>query len=319
MTLTIKINEKLNPSVEWLLQGDVSIRFQTKRDLLKHSKKDLLVKQRKTNSKGWCANLLSLQDEHGPWNQGFYTPKWTSTTYTLALLRRLNLDPENEQARKACALLAENGINEGGGIGYGWKNYPRGEICITGITLAFFSYFGIPDKNALAKLIDYLIVEQMPDGGWNCKNFRGATHSSFHTTMSVLEGLWEFEKRHKKDSRITEARLKAHEFLFRHQLYKSHRTGKVVDEKYTRFSFPPRWRYDIFKALDYFQDCNSPYDERMNDALHILIKKEKDGKWNLQQKHAGIVFFDLEPIGKPSRINTLRAFRILNKYGKYIE
>ena len=305
-------------SFDWLLQGDVSVRYQTMRDLMNKSKKVLSEEQRKTNSEGWCARLLSYQDDAGTWSKGFYTPKWTSTTYTLALLRRLNLDPKNAQAIKACTLLAENGIIDCGGISYGWKNLPKGELCVTGITLAFFSYFRNPGKDVTKKLVECLLSQQMSDGGWNCQYYRGATHSSFHTTLSVLEGLWEFEKKFGRDNSITEARSKAHEFLFQHELYKSHRKKIIVDEKMTRLSFPPRWRYDIFKVLDYFQDCSTSYDERMKDALSILIKKEKDGKWPLQQKHGGKVYFELETQGEPSRMNTLRALRILKTYGKYL-
>ena len=38
-------------------------------------------------------------------------------------------------------------------------------------------------------LPSWLLTRQMPDGGWNCEDWRGATHGSFHTTISVLEGL----------------------------------------------------------------------------------------------------------------------------------
>jgi hypothetical protein len=66
------------------------------------------------------------------------------------------------------------------------------------------------------------------------------------------------------------------------------------------------------KALDHLQDRKSSYDPRMQDAIDLLLKKEgKDGRWKLQNKHAGRVYFDMEPTGKPSRWNTLRALRIL--------
>jgi hypothetical protein len=66
------------------------------------------------------------------------------------------------------------------------------------------------------------------------------------------------------------------------------------------------------RSLDYFQEINAPHDPRFCDAITLLRKKEKDGKWPLQQKHTGKVFFDMEKAGKPSRINTVRALRILN-------
>jgi hypothetical protein len=83
----------------------------------------------------------------------------------------------------------------------------------------------------------------------------------------------------------------------------------------TRFSFPPRWRYDLMRVLDYFQERNIPPDPRMADAIDLLKKKQRpDGTWVLQNKHPGRVFFELEKVGQPSRWNTLRALRILQWY-----
>jgi hypothetical protein len=108
------------------------------------------------------------------------------------------------------------------------------------------------------------------------------------------------------------ARLKAHEFLLIHRLYKSDKTGRTIDPKWTRLSFPPRWRYDVLRVLDYFRDCDAEKDERMLDAVEILLSKEKNGRWPLQSKHPGRVFFDMEKPGETSRWNTLRSMRVLN-------
>ena len=53
----------------------------------------------------------------------------------------------------------------------------------------------------------------------------------------------------------------------------------------------------------------------VDDALEILAKKEKKGRWPLQQKYPGRVYFDLETVGQPCRMNTLRALRVLKMYG----
>ena len=46
---------------------------------------------------------------------------------------------------------------------------------------------------------------------------------------------------------------KANEFILVHKLFKSDKTGKIIDKKMTMLSFSPRWHYDILRALDYFQ------------------------------------------------------------------
>jgi hypothetical protein len=66
------------------------------------------------------------------------------------------------------------------------------------------------------------------------------------------------------------------------------------------------------RALDYFQKCQIPHDDRMGDAIAILKKKQrKDGRWPLQNRHTGRTYFEMEKPGRPSRWNTLRALRIL--------
>ena len=80
-------------------------------------------------------------------------------------------------------------------------------------------------------------------------------------------------------------------------------------------SYPSRWRYDILRALDYFQCAGVAYEPRMEDAVEVLLKKRrKDGKWPLQAKHPGQTHFDMEKIGAPSRWNTLRALRVFKHF-----
>ena len=59
-------------------------------------------------------------------------------------------------------------------------------------------------------------------------------------------------------------------------------------------------------------------DERMNEALQVLIDKSEGpmvaGIFNPNMQ--GQVHFDMEKGGQPSRWNTLRALRVLERYSK---
>ena len=90
--------------VGWLLDGDPSIRFQTKRDLLGLPEKDWIYDQENITEIGWGKALLDLQDPDGKWGGGLYGPKFISTHYTLLLLRRLEMLP-NAHTSKACVLI----------------------------------------------------------------------------------------------------------------------------------------------------------------------------------------------------------------------
>ncbi len=299
--------------ISWLLEGDPSIRWQVQHDLLNYSPAKYEFERKKIANEGWGTQLLALQDSNGRWGGGMYGPKWTSTTYTMLTLRLLGLPPNNLQAKRACKLFLNEGFYTDGGINffsYAWK---YSEACVTSMILALLSYFRYPDER-IHSVASYLVGQQMSDGGWNCESYKGATHSSFHTTIMALEGLYEYQCAYpEKKKQITQVRGRGHEFLLAHHLYKSHRTGKIFDAKMTSMPFPPRWRYDFTRALDYFRACDAARDERMNDAIELLkIKQKKDGIWPMNSGMSGRKFFDLEKAGQPSRWNTLRALRILN-------
>ena len=138
-------------------------------------------------------------------------------------------------------------------------------------------------------------------------------HSSFHTTINVLEGLREYvDLNGSQAATVVKAEARAREFLLAHRLYRSHRTNDVVKPAFARFSFPPRWHHDVLRALDYFRASNAPYDARLEDPVGVVLRKRRaDGRWVLQNRHPGKTFFELEQVGKPSRWNTLRALRVL--------
>jgi hypothetical protein len=152
----------------------------------------------------------------------------------------------------------------------------------------------------------------MEDGGWYCQDLRGATHSSFHTTILVLEGLRDYEKLDGPQvARVRQAEQQGREFFLRHRLFRSHRTGEVVHPAMTRFAFPPRWHYDALRGLDYFRNCDTR-DERLEDAIDLLRRRRQpDGCWLLRNRYPGRTHFEMEEPGRPSRWNTLRALRVL--------
>jgi hypothetical protein len=46
---------------------------------------------------------------------------------------------------------------------------------------------------AVGRIVERLLQDQLEDGGCNCSTETGATVSSFHSTICVLEGLLELE------------------------------------------------------------------------------------------------------------------------------
>jgi hypothetical protein len=185
------------------------------------------------------------------------------------------------------------------------------------MVLNYATYFGVKEHN-LHSIVDFILLQHMNDGGFNCRlNRKGAVHSSLHSTISVIEGIFEYSKNGYKYrlSELQEVEMKSREFILQHRLFKSDRTGEIIDNKMLMLSYPMRWRYDVLRALDYFCRADIPYDPRMEEAIDVIKKQQDaDGTWPMQIRYTGDVLFEMEEVGKPSRWNTLRALRILKHF-----
>jgi hypothetical protein len=297
--------------MEWLLDSDPCIRWQVLSDLVGASEEEIAAERKKIGVEGWGAKLLSYQDACGMWGGQLYNNKWLSTTYTLLLLRQMGLEPGNSQAQKGCRLLLEGGYQATGSLSYA-RAAGHTDNGVTGMILSILAYFGYSDERVHG-VAAYLQDQQQSDGRWEPYPENEHLRYTFDTTLLVLEGLREYEQQYpEKGEQNAGAQFKGREFLLNHRLYKPKGSGEVVDDKMLLFSFPSRWHYDVLAALDYFQACGAERDARLEDAIHLLMEKQTtEGKWNLQNRHPGKSFFEMEVVGKPSRWNTLRALRVL--------
>ncbi len=299
--------------IPWLTRGDPSIAYLAKTGLLGQ---DASSDKARIGKYGWCADYLGKRNPEGGWGRGFYQPKWTSTHYTLLELRNLR-HPKNDSSVRAEAekILAEN-RGDDGGINPA-KTIAASDVCVSGMFLDYASYFGVAETK-LRSLIDYILGQGLPDGGYNCDLARyGAVHSSMHSTLSVLEGFRAYlaEGHSYRKGDIEDSMRRGGEFLLAHRLFKSSRTGEIIDRKFLRMTYPFRWKYTIVRAMGYFADAGWPYDERMKDAIrHIAGKRGPDGAWKLQSRFPGKEYFEMEATGEPSRMMTYLCLRIIAKY-----
>lgn len=297
--------------LEWLLAGDVAIAYQARRDLLGVDDRSL---RERIATEGFGAQFLGARQVDGRWGRGFYQPKWTSSHYTLLDLKGLAIAPDNRLVRTSLELIVRTEKNGDGGVGPGRAS----DVCVNGMFLNYACYFGQPEAD-LVSIVDFILGQHMRDGGFNCMSNRaGATHSSLHSTLSVLEGFLEYSRggyRHRRDE-IKDAVDHAREFLLVHRLFRSDRTGAIIRPEFLKLTYPPRWKYNILRALDYLAQAGHPWDERLADAMAIIVsKRHTDGRWRLQAPQPGEVHFTMERPRAPSRWLTLSALRVLKAYG----
>ena len=301
--------------IKWLLEGDVSIQYQTYRDLLEEEKPDL---RQRISTEGFGKSLLQLQSPDGNWGGGFYHYKWINTHYTLLELRRLEVK-SNSAIMNILDVILKTKKTADGGITPNPRDWEFSDVCINGMGLFYLCYFGVKEEK-LKSIVDFIILQQMSDGGFNCNyNYPkyGAKHSSLHSTISLIEGINSYTNSgyQYRLKELLKIRSEAIEFILCHRMFKSDKTGEIINRSFTMLSYPPRWKYDILRAFEAFREAGIKYDVRMDDAFEIIINKQrKDNTWPLQAKHPGRVHFDMEQTGKSSRWNTLRVLRTIKHF-----
>jgi hypothetical protein len=300
--------------IDWLLDSDPSIRWQVMRDLT-HERADVIDAERaRIATEGWGARLLALQAPDGRWGGRPWSQDWTDTFHVLELLRRFGLDPGSEQARRAVGLVREHVTWRDPTFETPWADnrFFEGEVepCINGNVVSTGAYFGVD----MTRLVDRLLGEQLPDGGWNCEVENGAIVSSFGTTINVLEGLLEHERAIGGSAEVGAARRRGEEYILERRLFRRKSTGEVIDPSWLKFSFPTWYFYDVLRGLEYLRDAGVEPDERIAEAVSVVEgNRDPDGRWPLQNVHEGEAHFELDDgEGKPSRWNTLRALRVLD-------
>jgi hypothetical protein len=310
--------------IQWLLDGDPAIRWQTMRDLLGAPAEEVAAERARVATEGVGARLLALQGADGSWGGVAWNHGWNSTMHVLALLRELGLDPGSEEARRAVGLVRDRVRWQGWDWDGTWRGmdfvgnpFFAGEVepCINGQVAASGAYFGELGEET-GRIIDLLLGEQLADGGWNCEAANGSTRSSFNTTICVLEALLEYELAGGNRPAVKEARLRGQEYLLERSLFRRQTTGEVIDPAWMRFSFPTWWHYDVLRGLEYLRRAKVTPDARVAEAIALVeSKRGADGRWRLDHQHPGTLAVELgESEGEPSRWNTLRALRVLDWY-----
>jgi hypothetical protein len=296
-------------AIDWLLDSDPAIRWQAMRDLTDSSPEEITATRARVPHEGVGAEILACQGADGSWHRDD-APVWLPTLFTVLLLRATGVD-RTEPAVESAVVRLDAGFRWDDE--FGKKPFFEGEVepCINGGTLALGAYFGRPSESLARRLV----AEQLDDGGWNCQAPK-STRSSYHTTICVLEGLLEYERAAGSTPEIAAARRRGEEYLLERSLFRRRSTGEVANPAFLEFAFPPRYHYDILRALDYFRAAGLQPDARIGDALHVVKSRQQaDGRWLLERAYDEALAFPFgESVGEPSRWNTLRALRVLRWY-----
>jgi hypothetical protein len=312
------MDQPTGAAISWLLaSSEPAIRLMTRRDLLDDQS---AIDPAEVLAGPKVIALLSGQAAGGGFGVSFYR-KWTGAHWRLISLTELAVPPHEPRAVEAAdTVLAQ--LRPSRRRVAVVDGLPRRCASIEGNALAVCCRLGLAADPRVRELAAALLSWQWPDGGWNCDLSASGRRSSFHETLGPTWGLHEYW-RATGDAAAGNAATRAAELFLEHRLFRSLRTGEVINRAWLAPHYPPYWHYDILHALLILSRLGKAADPRTADALGELQRRRlSDGRWQANGcwwKPAGGQFapeaVDWGRTG-PSEMITLNALRVLRAAGR---
>lgn len=339
--------------LDWLLEeSNPSIRYFTLRDILdkKEDNSEVLIAKKAIPLSSIVTKILTKQKPEGYWEDPIspYIPKYKSSYWQIMILGHLGMDKTDARVRKACEFIFRFQQDEGGFSCYSLEQllreyerrkkqgrkpppvpadewaaqiyYQQQISCLTGNMSAALIRIGYKDDPRVKKALEWLVKIQMEDGGWQCPYWpvhAKDKHSCFMGTACAMEAFSEIPKQDltKEMKKTIE---KGAEFLIMHRLFKAdHHDYKIIKQPWLKLGFPWFWSYNILRGLDVLTKLGYTKDERLRDAVEILMqKRQKNGTWILENAPIGRMHTNIEQKSKPSKWITLIALRVFKRISK---
>jgi hypothetical protein len=334
--------------IDWLLEeANPSVRYFALRDVLGKSENDpqVMAAKHAIPKSSLVKRILAKQNPKGYWEEPAnpYHPKYKASYWQIMTLGQLGMNKTDEKVRNACEYVFQFQLKEGGFSShtketalreYDWllkkgRKLPSHDewvsstvfehqySCLTGNMAAALMRIGYANDSRVRKASEWLVKVQNKDGGWLCPYWQAHirdTHGCFYGTICPLEAFSEVPK---KDltKEMEQAIERGAEFLLMHCLFKAdHHDYKVINQSWLKLGFPWFYGYNILRGLDVLTKLGYVKDERLNDAVAILVqKRQKNGTWILENAPVGRMQANIEAKGKPSKWITLIALRVLKR------
>jgi hypothetical protein len=298
--------------LSWMKSHDISLEYFVNRDLLGvdnfHLKNRIL-------SEGYGLKIMELQDkETHLWGKGVYSPKYTSTHYTLLELCQLGANLNDIRIHESISILFDVMWKEQGLM----RKNRHQDMCVVAMMVRIAATAHFKDARVY-DMIDYILKYPMADGGWNCAWERKPKpkQSSLHTTLSVLEAFDAYKScgYTYRINEIMDVIPRGVAYILSKDLFRSVRTHEIIHKDMLRFPFPHEWRYDILRALTVFVNLDIPYDQKMDEAMNIIINRlDADGRIKADKNGPGLHHFRYTRTNQLCPFNTYRVLKVLKRY-----
>lgn len=266
--------------VEWLLASGIpSIRYLTRRRLLGEDEADPQVQAewKAMAETGPIPAILGRQTKMGSWQceKSFYTPKYTSTHWSMLLLVELQADPADERLRLGADFMlaaTERKVAEALEKGkLGWE-------CLWGNMLHYVAYSGLSDDPRAQQVVSYLCRSAL-DSEWRC-----ASNWDLPCGWGAARGLWGLAAlpANQRMGRVAEALGAGLHFLFEaYSLEEADYPNRGVSALWRRLNFPLFYQVDILFALRVAALLGALDRPGTQRALAWLqSRRDKRGRWH---------------------------------------
>jgi len=295
-----------DPVISWLMDSsEPSMRYLASRDLLepRPSQRRLENIRLLIPRKGWAAKLLAGQRENTWWvtKKTCYAPKFRSTIWRLQVLADLGLSRRVERVANAAEFFLDLHLAKDGGYS-GAVKPKRGHLCTTGNMTRSLIRLGYQKDERVLSAVDWLVEEQLADGGWDCFGRQGGTLDGWEAMSAFAE-----IPRSQRSRKVRLAIERGAEFFLKRRLLHE---GKRFARWYW-LRYPCHYFYDVLVGLDFMTALGYGRDHRLNEALrHLLSKRRPDGRWPLDHTNGNLV---IEAPRKPSKIATFLSLRVIKR------
>jgi hypothetical protein len=264
----------------WLLTARTpSIRYLTLRDLLRRPEgdADLRAAWQQMQTTGPIPAIVANQTKEGGWagERSYYTPKYTSTHWSMLLLAELATDGDDPSLRAGAAFMLTTTQEE---LDQSIARGAHGLSCFWGNMLRYALHSGYADDARVEAIIRYL-AHDARSGGWRCHH-----NDELPCAWGAARALWGLSAvpLEQRSPDVEAAIKRGLTFLLEaHQLLEAdYPTSGRVHPFWYRLNFPLFYQADILFVLRVLRELGALDHPGAQRAVEWLIaRRKRDGHW----------------------------------------
>ena len=290
----------LGDPLPWLLEPDhPSVRYFALTDLMDVGKDDPDAQKAKKAiaTSDLVQDIFARQHKEGYW-EAEDKAKWpTQTLDALSILMTLGVE-RDEQIERSCERILRNNQHASGGFTY--TGTASGVFnCLTGNAAEFLTHFGYGDDPRIERCVDFVVEKLSQQDGLRCS--RNNDQPCQWGAIGALRGLACIPAR-RRDEAVKAVITRMADALLDYPF-----DFAGAEKRWLKFTVPPA--YDLLEALAVLARHGYGGDPRFKTLAEVLLAQQnEEGKWI---KGAGGQSFPIDTRGKPSKLITLNALRVV--------